>query len=143
MTTLEQLGTVLDTDVLVIGGGVGGLAAAVAAKEKAPDAEVLVVERATSGWAGQANKGAGIWWYLAPEDDVDAFVDYHVKNIGIYMEDQALLAEFGAQSLETLERMDGWTGRFQRREDGQLIDKRFKPACRGASPAPTSTSCSR
>ena len=99
-----------------------------AAKEKAPDAEVLVVERATSGWAGQANKGAGIWWYLAPEDDVDAFVDYHVKNIGIYMEDQALLAEFGAQSLETLERMDGWTGRFQRREDGQFIHKRFKPS---------------
>ena len=127
MTTLEQLGTVIDTDVLIVGGGVGGLAAAVAAKEKAPDAEVLVVERATSGWAGQANKGAGIWWYLAPEDDVDTFVDYHVKKIGIYLEDQELLAEFGAQSLDTLERMDGWTSRFQRREDGQFIHKRFKP----------------
>ena len=26
-----------------------------------------------------------------------------------------------------LERMDGWTGKFQRREDGQFIHKRFKP----------------
>ena len=75
MTALEQLGRVESADILVIGGGIGGLAAATAAKEKNPDADVLVVEKASTGWAGQANKGAGIWWYLAPEDDVDAFVE--------------------------------------------------------------------
>ncbi len=72
MTSLEELGRVESADILVIGGGIGGLAAATAAKEKNPDADVLVVEKASTGWAGQANKGAGIWWYLAPEDDVDA-----------------------------------------------------------------------
>ena len=126
MTTLEQLGRVETADILVIGGGVGGLAAATAAKEKNPDADVLVVEKATTGWAGQANKGAGIWWYLAPEDDVDAFVKFHVEHIGHYIEDQDLLADFGRESLGILERMDGWTGRLQRR-DGEIIHKRFKP----------------
>ena len=91
MTALEELGRVESADVLVIGGGIGGLAAATAAKEKNPDADVLVVEKATSGWAGQANKGAGIWWYLAPEDDADRFVQFHCDHIGHYIEDQELL----------------------------------------------------
>ena len=127
MTALEELGRVETADVLVIGGGIAGLAAAVAAKEKNADADVLVVEKATSGWAGQANKGAGVWWYLAPEDDAERFVRFHCDHIGHYIEDQDLLADFGRESLATLERMDGWTGKFQRRDDGQFIHKRFKP----------------
>jgi len=126
MTALEQLGRVETADILVIGGGIGGLAAATAAKEKNPDADVLVVEKASTGWAGQANKGAGIWWYLAPEDDVDTFVKFHVEHIGHYIEDQDLLADFGRESLGMLERMGDWTGRLQRR-DGEIIHKRFKP----------------
>jgi succinate dehydrogenase/fumarate reductase flavoprotein subunit len=126
MTALENIGTVHDADILIVGGGIGGLVAAVAAKEKNADADVLVVEKATAGWAGQANKGAGIWWYLAPEDDVDRFVRFHVEHIGHYLEDQELLADFGRESLETIERMDRWTGKFQRRDDGQFIHKRFK-----------------
>jgi cation diffusion facilitator CzcD-associated flavoprotein CzcO len=56
MTALEQLGRVESADILVIGGGIGGLAAATAAKEKSPDADVLVVEKGvTGGWP--ANKG--------------------------------------------------------------------------------------
>ena len=47
MTALEDLGRVESADILVIGGGIGGLAAATAAKEKNPDADVLVVEKAT------------------------------------------------------------------------------------------------
>jgi succinate dehydrogenase/fumarate reductase flavoprotein subunit len=127
MTSLESLGTVYETDLLIIGGGIGGLAAAMAAKERSPEADVLVVERATAGWAGQANKGAGIWWYLAPEDDVERFVQFHVEHIGMHMEDQELLADFARESLATLERVHAWTGKFQRGSDGQFIHKRFKP----------------
>jgi succinate dehydrogenase / fumarate reductase, flavoprotein subunit len=126
MSALEDLGRVESADILVVGGGVGGLAAATAAKEKNPDVDVLVVERASTGWAGQANKGAGIWWYLAPEDDVDEFVKFHLDHIGHYIEDQDLLADFGRESMDILERVDGWTGRLQRR-DGEIIHKRFKP----------------
>ena len=107
MNALKDLGLVESADVLVIGGGVGGLVAAVAAKEKDPDADVLVVEKASSGWAGQANKGAGVWWYLAPEDDVERFVQFHCEHIGHYIEDQELLADFGRESLAGIARTVG------------------------------------
>ncbi|MBU3130737.1 FAD-binding protein [Clostridium tagluense] len=37
------------TDVLIIGGGIAGLTAAVIIKEKNPDIEVLIVEKQTTG----------------------------------------------------------------------------------------------
>ena len=47
-------------DILVVGGGIAGLTAAVAAKEKNPDASVIVVEKQTAGYGGKANKGGGV-----------------------------------------------------------------------------------
>ncbi|MCJ7796639.1 MAG: FAD-binding protein, partial [Thermoleophilia bacterium] len=69
MTNLESLGTVLNSDLLVVGGGIAGLAAAISAKEAAPDLDVLVVDKATNGLGGKANKGGGNLAYLDPEDD--------------------------------------------------------------------------
>ena len=53
-----------ETDVLVIGGGFGGLAAAIRIKELAPETTVLLVDKQTIGWGGKANKGAGVLWVL-------------------------------------------------------------------------------
>ncbi len=50
MATLESLGKVVSTDMLIIGGGIAGLTAAITAKEEAPDLDVLVVDKAVSGW---------------------------------------------------------------------------------------------
>ena len=47
--------TTYDTDVLVIGGGFGGLAAAIRIKELAPETDVLLVDKQTIGWGGKAN----------------------------------------------------------------------------------------
>ena len=57
MTALEELGRVESADILVIGGGIGGLAAATAAKEKNPDADVLVVEKALDGLGRPGQQG--------------------------------------------------------------------------------------
>ncbi|MCL5735697.1 MAG: FAD-binding protein, partial [Actinobacteria bacterium] len=97
---LSDIGeTVVGADVLVVGGGIGGHAAAIATKEKDPDAEVVVVEKNVSGWAGQANKGAGALMYLDTEDSLDDFLSFHVRRIGMYLEDQELLADFARGSL--------------------------------------------
>ena len=59
------------TDLLVVGGSLAGLAAAITAKEENPDLEVLLVEKYTTGYAGKANRGAGIMDMIgnsAPED---------------------------------------------------------------------------
>ena len=57
MTDLSYLGRVETADILVIGGGIGGLVAAVAAKEKNADADVLVVERATPAGPARPTRG--------------------------------------------------------------------------------------
>jgi len=58
---LDSLGEVISADVLVVGGGIAGLAAAITVKEKDPSLEVLVVEKATSGWAGRRTGAVGYW----------------------------------------------------------------------------------
>ena len=127
MSALEELGTVLETDILVVGGGIAGLAAAIATKEKSPSTRVLVVEKNFSGWAGQANKGAGIFMFLGPDDPVDRFLDYHARNIGMFLEDQELLRVFASESQATIERLDSWCHAFCRSADGNLATDTFKP----------------
>ena len=118
---------VISTDVLVIGGGIGGHAAAIAMKEAAPDAEVLVVEKNVSGWAGQANKGAGALMYLDTTDDLDKFLAFHVERMGVYLEDQRLLADFARGSLPALRRFARWGAKVCSNPDGSFVGKRFKP----------------
>ncbi len=127
MSALEELGTVLDTDILIVGGGIAGLAAAIAVKQGSPSTRVLVVDKNFSGWAGQANKGAGIFMFLGPDDPVDRFLDYHTRNIGMFLEDQVLMQAFASDSLATIERLDSWCHTFCRRADGSLATDTFKP----------------
>ena len=56
-------------DVLIIGGGIGGLSCATAIKEHNPDADVLVVEKNFAGYAGKANRGGGVLQYFDLEKD--------------------------------------------------------------------------
>jgi succinate dehydrogenase / fumarate reductase, flavoprotein subunit len=123
VNALDDLGTVVETDILIVGGGIAGLAAAVAAKEGSPATRVLVVEKNFSGWAGQANKGAGIFMFLGPDDPVDRFLDYHTRNIGMFLEDQELLRAFASQSQATIERLDSWSHTFCRDADGRLAGR--------------------
>jgi succinate dehydrogenase / fumarate reductase flavoprotein subunit len=70
MNSLEELGVVITTDVLVLGGGMAGLCAAIKAREQ--QAEVLVVDKGGIGWAGQVPLGGGGLAYIYP-DRVDEF----------------------------------------------------------------------
>ena len=128
MSALENVGRVLSADLLIIGGGIAGVSAALAAKEADPAVDVLVVEKATSGWAGQTNKTAGVFAYMSEEDSVDEFIKYHVENIGIYLEDQDLLRQYAAESYATLEKFDQWTGgKMCRDAKGDFTHERFYP----------------
>jgi succinate dehydrogenase/fumarate reductase flavoprotein subunit len=118
MATLESLGKVFPTDILIIGGGIGGLTAAISAKEASSDINVLIVDKATCGWGGKANKGGRNISYVDPEDGVDEFVKYHVHNIGCFLEDQALLRAYGEESRGNLERLESWGVHIFRDEEG-------------------------
>ena len=60
-------------------------------------------------------------------DPVEAFLRYHTHNIGMFLEDQELLAEFAAATQSTIERLDSWCHTFCRNADGSLAANTFKP----------------
>ncbi len=120
MPKLEDLGEVVSADVLIVGGGIGGLVAAIKAKEESPELKVLVVDKQTVGWAGKTPKGAGGIWLMTPEDDLDEFVEYYVRNIGCYLNDQELLRSFGREAYGALEELAAWGVNVARNSEGKL-----------------------
>ncbi len=93
MTALENLGTVLQADLLIVGGGMAGLACAITAKETDPEVDVLVVDKVVTGWGGKANKGGGNIVFVDPAE-LGNVLDFHVHNVGDFLEDQDLLMDF-------------------------------------------------
>jgi len=66
-------------DVLIVGGGLAGLSAAIKVKEERPDLDVLVVDKGGIGWAGQTPLGGGLCIYVS-QDMVDEFVKSIVEK---------------------------------------------------------------
>ncbi|MCJ7604582.1 MAG: FAD-binding protein, partial [Dehalococcoidales bacterium] len=64
MKRLEELGTVITTDVLVLGAGGAGACAALKAKEQGVD--VLLLDKGGIGYCGQVPIGGGILAYIYP-----------------------------------------------------------------------------
>jgi succinate dehydrogenase/fumarate reductase flavoprotein subunit len=63
---INSLGTVITTDVLVLGAGGAGMCAALKARESGAD--VLVLDKCGTGWCGQVPIGGGILAYVHPEN---------------------------------------------------------------------------
>jgi succinate dehydrogenase/fumarate reductase flavoprotein subunit len=96
-------------DVLVAGGGIAGLAAAVSIKETAPELDVLIVEKQTSGYSGKANKGGGVLQHfdlgrISPE----IFVEYHANAIGCFLGDQELMAKYVSMNNIMFDKLVQW-----------------------------------
>ena len=111
----------LSCDVLIIGGGIGGLCCAVAIKEQQKDADILVVEKNFAGYSGKANRGGGVLQYFDP-DKIDPwdFVRFHAEKIGAYLGDQELMAIYVAKNKSMLEKLSSWGAILPRREDGSF-----------------------
>ena len=107
MRTLDSLGQVITTDLLIVGGGLAGLTAAIAAKESTPGLDVLVVDKVTTGWGGKANKGGGYISYVVPGER-DEFLDFRVRRVGLFLDDQELLQAYADESRPNLERLESW-----------------------------------
>jgi succinate dehydrogenase / fumarate reductase, flavoprotein subunit len=107
MTTLESMGQVITTDVLVIGHGAAGLVAAIAAKEADPRLKVLGVDKASLGYGGKANKGGGHCAFI-PEGGEEKYVEYHTRNLGDYLNDQDLIRMYSYATRDTLSDIERW-----------------------------------
>jgi succinate dehydrogenase / fumarate reductase, flavoprotein subunit len=65
MSKIDELGTVISTDVLVLGAGGAGMCAALKAAES--KASVLMLDKGGIGWSGQVPIGGGILAYVYPD----------------------------------------------------------------------------
>ncbi len=121
MAKNQELNEVISTDVLIVGGGIGGLVTAVKAKEDAPEIDVLVVEKQTSGWAGKATKIGGILAFLGPDKSEEKFIDFQVRTSGLYLNDQDLLAKYIRSSYSAINDFDTWGTKLARTPDGKIL----------------------
>lgn len=109
----------LNCQILVVGGGIGGLSCAVSLKERMPETDILVIEKQTAGYAGKANKGGGVLQYFDPEKvkPID-FAAFHANAIGAFLGDQELLMRYVSMNGEMLDTLCRWGVNVPKREDG-------------------------
>ena len=101
MTNINELGKVYTSDVLIVGGGISGLATAIKAKKINPDLNILVVEKGHAGFSGQATRaGHGIRHNIEGKP-LDEMIEYLVKSHTPYMNDQEFLAGYVERCTES------------------------------------------
>ena len=117
MSNLNDLGKVITSDVLVVGHGLAGLAAALTVKEDHPGLDVVTVDKCFPGYGGKANKGGGHAAFI-PEGDEETYVEYHTENLGDYLNDQDMLRIYANATQKTMDRWESWGVKFKlSRED--------------------------
>jgi len=117
MSNLNALGKVITSDVLVVGHGIAGLAAAITAREDYPGLKVVTVDKCFPGYGGKANKGGGHVAFI-PEGDEETYVEYHTENLGDYLNDQDMLRIYSQSTQKTMDRWETWGVKFKlSRED--------------------------
>ena len=105
---------VYTTDVLVIGGGLAGCWAAIAATRQGSRA--LVVDKGFVGGSGCSVFAGGVVLYLTPEDDPTDFVREHCRESELLL-DPAWVEWLVQANYERIAELDGWGAPFDRHND--------------------------
>jgi len=107
------------TDVLIVGGGLSGLATAITAKEQDPKLDVTIVEKYTSGYSGKANRGAGIMLILG-DHSPEEFAQFYLKHIGMYLNNQNALLKYAKMLNSNADAIEKWSGKIDKDENGRF-----------------------
>ena len=117
MNSLEDIGNIIETGVLVIGGGASGLWASNRARELGCD--VLVVDKGPQDWGGLASMSGGDFDAVLPGENVEDFV----KDLVYYYDglcEQDLIEEIFKHSYERLKDYQRFGCEFKTEPDGKL-----------------------
>ena len=118
MNSITELGEVICTDVLVVGGGISGLYAGIKAKEKGVD--VLVVDKGGIGWTGCVPTTAGLCMSILPEQLEDWFT-WAVRENGEYLHNQDWTYAVGSENLKSVTEGIEEFGLPFLKKDGELV----------------------
>jgi succinate dehydrogenase/fumarate reductase flavoprotein subunit len=125
MTASEMNTQILETDILVIGGGTGGPMAAIQARMKNPSLRVTLFEKANVKRSGAISMGmdglnnAVIPGHATPEQYVREIT---VANDGIV--NQKTLWAYATRSFDMIETLDRWGVKFEKDETGDYNVKK-------------------
>jgi len=101
-------------DVLVIGGGIAGLMAAVAAKERSPDADVLLLDKCVAGKSGssvQAKGLAAVGRWSFPQDAKEKHLEDSIRA-GCGLNVRSLTERVVCEIEGVVDRLEAWGMRF-------------------------------
>ena len=117
-------GHVIETDILVIGGGLSGTTAAVKAKEGGAE-KIIVVSKGKLGKDSCSTFAAGVFTCVLPEDDKEAlFKTYALDEAlatGLYNEEW--LKIFLDELYDRMVDLENWGLRWQKTPDGKFERK--------------------
>ena len=127
----------LETDLLVIGGGTAGPMAAIKAKQANPNLHVLLLEKAHVKRSGAISMGmdglnnAVIPGHATPEQYVREIT---TANDGIV--NQKTLLAYAERSFAMIQELDGWGVKFKKTEAGEYDVKKVHPVGTYVLPMP-------
>jgi succinate dehydrogenase/fumarate reductase flavoprotein subunit len=101
----------IETDILIVGHGLAGLASAHAVKDANQDLRVLMVDKGSLGFAGKANKGGGHVAFI-PEGNEEQYVEYHTRNLGEYLNDQDAIRRYANSTIKTMDKWEKYGAEF-------------------------------
>ena len=114
-------GTLIETDVLVVGAGAGGLIAALSAKRHGgPGTRVTIVDTWMVGRTGHAAFSNAWMVVVEPDDDLEA-ITREILAGNDWIADQVLVRETLAGSYERLKDFEGLELQFPKDENGRYI----------------------
>jgi succinate dehydrogenase/fumarate reductase flavoprotein subunit len=111
---------ILKTDVLIIGGGFGGLWSALRAAESG--ASVTLVDKSFAGKSGHSYFAGGAMMVLLPEDDLDEYV-YDITLGNEWLVDQEMVAEVFKGSYDRLKDLESFGLPFRKKKGAYVWTK--------------------
>ena len=112
------------TDVLVVGGGLGGAVMAQKLHALKPDVKIAIMEKGYFGYTGQTTKAGHGMCMLSPEagDDIYAMCkeQVEVNPYGTYLNDQEYLMEYQKEQYTYIQELERMGGKFSHEPDGSL-----------------------
>lgn len=107
----DKFEDIIETEVLVIGGGLAGAYAAIKAKERGAQ-KVLIVDKSYVGKSGCSSFAAGVFTSFIPEEDDFDHWFKEIVNHGEYMNDQEWLGLHLSKVYERVREMDSFGVKF-------------------------------
>ena len=110
---------ILETDVLIIGGGSAGMWTANRLKELRPDQDVLIIDKGPKDWGGLMTMAGGDFDAVQPDENVEEWMEDFVYYFDGLC-DQLQMEEILKHSFDRLQDYQRYGCEFFKKEDGSL-----------------------